>query len=117
MEKQAYIDENTDYIDDDSLAAIEQIPAEIWHAATHACKELCGSPDLGLACKVATTRETLEDFDNSRDNHWAERGQRREWILATTTTHAYKNIQIAKGQRRQSLAVIDFGDFRVCLTA
>jgi hypothetical protein len=112
MDKAIYLSENSKYIDDDSLAAIEQIPADKW-ATVMAAAEAIDAADIGLDCTVAATRETLDDFEDSRAKHWAERGK----CVRGDGFSAYSNIQIAKGRRRQSLAVIDCGDIRIALTA
>lgn len=113
MTKQDYIEANGTHISDDSLAAIEQIPENAW-AAVQAAADLIDASNIGLDCEVAATHETIEDFQKSRNKHWAERGQT---LTATLDGRAWKNIQIAKGQRRQSLAVIDCGEIRIALTA
>ena len=113
MGKQAYIKANGRHIDDDSMAALEQIPADKW-ATVIAAAEAIDAAEIGLDCTVAVTRETLDDFANSHKNHWSEQGKTTTAIL---DGRAWRNVQIAKGQRRVSLAVVDCGDFRVCLTA
>lgn len=112
MTKPELLKSNTDHMTDESLAAIEQAPESAWSTIVAAAKAI-DAEDIGLDCEVATTTETLEDFENSRSNYWSERGKRTQGEGFVT----YENVQIAKGQRRQSLAVVDCGDFRIALTA
>ena len=112
MSKQELISENGKHMTDESLAAIEQI-ADADFAALQAAAEAIDASDIGIDCEVAITRETLKDFENSRATKWAEKGKRTQGEGFIT----YENIQLTKGERRQTLAVIDCGDFRACLTA
>jgi hypothetical protein len=112
MTKQELISENEKHMTNESLAAITSAPESAWAAIIAAAASI-EAEDIGIDCEAATTHETLEDFDNSRVSAWAERGKRTQGEGFIT----YENIQIAKGQRRQSLAVVDCGDFRIALTA
>ena len=109
--KAAHLAENSDYIGEDSLAAMEQIPESAW-AMVQAAANALGASDIGIDCEVAATHETLEDFDNSRLG-WSERGKRTQGEGFIT----YQNVQIAKGRRRDNIAVIDCGEIRIALTA
>jgi hypothetical protein len=112
MTKQELISENEKHMTNESLAAITSAPEAAWETIVAAAAAI-DAEDIGIDCEAATTHETMEDFDNSRMNHWSERGKR----VAGSGFVVYENIQITKGQRRQRLAVIDCGDFRLCLTA
>lgn len=116
MQKADYINENERYIDDDSLAAIEACPDWAWLAVVEACKELTDSDDPGLSCTVAVTSETFADFEASRAD-WSEKGKRTLGEFEGIYVVYYRDFQIAKGDRRVSMAVVNAGDSRVCLTA
>ena len=60
------------------------------------------------------TQETLADFDNSKNN-WAECSGRIEGTAAGFKFLGWVNVQVKKGQARQSITVIDFDDFRIVL--
>jgi len=55
------------------------------------------------------TRETIDDFLKARKS-WREIGQIEEH---TPTLLIINNVQAVKGQRRGTLAVVDFGEWRV----
>lgn len=117
MKKQEHIEANAKYISDDSLAALEQIPEAAWQAVCEIADDEHGWQELGIECAVAATHETLEDFDNSRMNHWAERGKRSEVEFDNFVGRNYVGFQTTKGQRRSQMLVIDCGDIRIALTA
>jgi len=112
MTKQQHIEANAKYISDESLAALDQAPESAW-SAIQAAADAIDASDIGTDCEVAATAETMEDFDNSRMTCWTERGKR----VAGNGFVVYENIQIAKGERRQNVAVIDCGEIRIALTA
>jgi hypothetical protein len=116
MTKQELISENTDHMTDESLAAIEQIPEAAWDSVTTIALDENGWDEIGLNCDVSITHETLEDFDNSRINHWSERGQRSEIEANGFKAIGYSGLQIAKGQQRKEMIVVDCGDVRACLS-
>ena len=55
------------------------------------------------------TRDTIDDFLKARKS-WREMGQIEEH---TPTLLIINNVQAVKGQRRGTLAVVDFGEWRV----
>lgn len=66
------------------------------------------------ACSAVETQETLANWDNSKNN-WAECAGRVEGEVAGFKFLGWKKAQLAKGQARRAITVIDFGDFRVVL--
>jgi hypothetical protein len=58
---------------------------------------------------LVPTRETIADFIAARKS-WREVGQIKE---TTPTLLIVDNAQAVKGQRRGTLAVVDFGEWRV----
>lgn len=72
MSKQQTISENQNYMSEESLAALEQAPDSAWDAIQAAADTLEAS-DIGVDCEVATTNETIEDFENSRKAHAGRR--------------------------------------------
>ncbi len=60
------------------------------------------------------TAETIEQFIES-SNKYASCTKDKFGEIAGFKFVAWKEIQIAKGQQRQSLSVIDFGDFRMAI--
>ncbi len=61
------------------------------------------------------TAETLEQFQDSSKT-WSERTAMKNGEIAGFKFVAWKSAQIRKGQGRDSISVIDFGDSRVVLT-
>jgi hypothetical protein len=109
-----YLAENADWLDENA-ADIEQIPAEAWPIIRAIALDEGGWDEPGIDCDVAITHETLSDFDASRINHWNERGTREEIEAALPATR-YVSFQLAKGQQRREMIVVDCGDLRVCLS-
>jgi hypothetical protein len=111
-----YLEENENYLDDNSRAAIEQIPENLFAEVCSMALEDMGWGDIGIDCQVAITNETLKDYDNSRINHWSERGRSMPFTDGTLPGNIYSGFQLAKGQQRHEMAVIDLGDKRLALT-
>jgi hypothetical protein len=63
---------------------------------------------------VVETAETIEQFIES-SNKYASCTNDKFGEIAGCKFVAWKEVQTAKGQQRQSLSVIDFGDFRVAI--
>ncbi len=104
---------DVDYMDADSLAALEALDDAAWPVLVEAC-QMAGAGDVGIDNDIALTHETLAEFDASR-NGWSERGEREEIEVSGTAGRAYKNIQMHKGERRCNLIVLDFGAHRVAM--
>ena len=60
------------------------------------------------------THETLKEFEES-SNGWNERTAMKTGEIAGFKFCAWKTVQAAKGQPRQSMSVIDLGGFRIAL--
>jgi len=106
------IGDDANYMDDDSLAALESLDDSAWPVLVEAAR-IAGDP--GVDNEIALTHETLDDFDASRRNGWSERGERREIEVGGVAGRMYTGIQIARGQRRQNLVVLDFGNQRLTM--
>jgi hypothetical protein len=61
-----------------------------------------------------TVVETLEQFEESSKN-WNERSAMKTSEIAGFSFRSWKNAQTVKGQSRQAMSVIDFGDVRFAL--
>jgi len=114
MTKAEYLEENECCIEDENLPSLHACPDAAWDLIVAVGQKAFGShsDDPGIDYAVAATQETLADFDRSRSEHWKERGHRVEgdgYII-------YEGIQVAKGQRRVTMAVVDADDCRICLT-
>lgn len=59
---------------------------------------------------VVVTRETLDDFRIAAKTQWAEANGREEFDGVIY----WESVQARKGDRRESLTVVDCGDFRLC---
>lgn len=64
--------------------------------------------------EAVETQETLEQFEESSKN-WNERGTMKTGEIAGFSFRSWKNAQAVKGQSRQAMSVIDFGDVRFAL--
>ena len=104
---------DVDYMDADSLAALEVLDDAAWPVLVEAC-QMAGAGDVGIDNEIALTHETLAEFDDSR-NGWSERGEREEIEVSGTAGRVYENIQMHKGERRCNLIVLDFGVQRVTM--
>ena len=60
------------------------------------------------------TRETLDQFEESAKN-WNERSSMTSGQIAGFPFISWRNAQPIKGQARQAMSVIDFGDVRFAL--
>ena len=112
-----HIEANAQYMSDESAAALEQIPAAMWDRVLAAFDEQVNGGEIGIDCEVAVTHETLADFDNSALNHWNEIDS-SEAIESDGEKigMAFHAVQLARGQRRHELVVVDCGEIRVVLT-
>lgn len=78
------------------------------------------APDLydeeygGWMCQAVETADTLDDFDRAT-NSYMQCGNPERGTLAGFAFVHYGVVQVAKGQQRRSLSVIDLGDVRVAL--
>jgi len=61
--------------------------------------------------EIVTTRETLEDFKEGSKG-WAEASGFRSFDLEGHSCFFWESMQGFKGQARESIVVVDFGDFR-----
>lgn len=107
------IGDDANYMDDDSLAALEVLDDSAWRLLCKA-SHIAGAGDPGVDNEIALTHETLDNFDASRHG-WSERGERREIEVSGIAGRVYKNIQTHKGERRCNLIVLDFGAQRVTM--
>jgi hypothetical protein len=105
---------DVDYMDADSLAALEVLDDAAWPVLVEAC-QMAGAGDVGIDNEIALTHETLAEFDDSRRNGWSERGDREEIEVSGVVGRVYENIQVHKGARRCNLIVLDFGAQRVTM--
>jgi hypothetical protein len=64
--------------------------------------------------RAVETHETLDMFLNS-SKAWAEKSKPESGIIAGLPYVCWEVMQAIKGQPRDSLSVIDFGDFRVAV--
>lgn len=65
-------------------------------------------------CDAVETAETLAQWEDSSKG-WAERSPMIAGEISGFPFRAWKAAQAVKGQPRQSISVIDFGDIRVVL--
>ena len=65
-------------------------------------------------CDFVETTETLSQWEDSSKS-WAERSAMITGEIAGFPFCAWKSAQAVKGQPRQSISVIDFGDTRIVL--
>ena len=107
------IGDDANYMDDDSLTALESLDDSAWPVLVEAAR-LAGAGDPGIDNDIALTHETLAQFDDSR-NAWSERGEREEIEVSGMAGRVYENIQVHKGARRCNLIVLDFGSQRVTM--
>ena len=107
------IGDDVNYMDDDSLTALESLDDSAWPVLVEAGQMACAG-DVGIDNEIALTHETLAEFDDSR-NAWSERGEREEIEVSGIAGRVYKNIQTHKGERRCNLIVLDFGSQRVTM--
>lgn len=107
--------ESVNYMSDETVSALEVLPEECWPALVAASEELTGDADVGVACRVAVTKETLDNFDASRDQYWTERGCRYELTFDDRHARHYVEFQTRKGERRQQMIVVECGEWRACL--
>jgi len=65
-------------------------------------------------CDFVETAETLSQWEESSKG-WNERSAMISGEIAGFPFRAWKSAQAVKGQSRQAISVIDFGDIRVVL--
>tara|TARA_R110000751_G_scaffold301726_1_gene415014 strand:- start:376 stop:666 length:291 start_codon:yes stop_codon:yes gene_type:complete len=63
-------------------------------------------------CDLIKTHETIDDWIASRAN-WAERGEADVDVHNGTPYAYFEGVQVAKGQQRKDICVIDCGDYRL----
>ena len=106
--------EDAHYIDEDSAAAIEQVPAHLWAALQETMNDLVEGCEIGVDYKIAVTHETMEHFEDARKNHWVECGG-VEPVNGPLKAVQYLQVQIAKGHQRKEIVVVDLGETRAVL--
>ena len=111
------IGDDVNYMDDGSLAALESLDDSAWRILCKA-SHIAGAGDPGIDNEIALTHETLDNFDASRHG-WSERGERKKIEVGGVDGwhpgRVYTGIQIAQGQRRKNLVVLDCGNQRVTM--
>ena len=110
----AYIEENRNYLGD-SLIVLEQL-TEAQFDVLRAVTRETGNAEVGIDNHPVISHETIADFDDSRANHWAERGSRKASEIAGHQVVFYSRVQPLKGQQRCDIAVVQFDGFTVSLT-
>jgi hypothetical protein len=70
--------------------------------------------EYGWMVKVVETHDTIKDFVDA-SHGWAECSSMRTGEIAGFEFVAWESVQVAKGQPRRSLSVVDFGDVRVAM--
>jgi hypothetical protein len=116
MTVQEYITANSRWLGERISANLAQVPDDKWPAIIAGLDALnAGGSDPGIDCDVVVTRETLEDFERSREQYWAERGTKKEAELAGCRSLLFDHFQRGRGEPRTSCLVIDIGDRRVVL--
>ena len=111
-----FLAENEAYLDENTAAALSSLDDTAWPALVAALNKInCGALEPGIDCAVALTHETLEDFDDSRSKHWAERGTRTEHDCAGFKAVKYDRFQLRRGDTRRTQIVVDFGTIRAAL--
>tara|TARA_R110000868_G_scaffold175663_2_gene412820 strand:- start:200 stop:511 length:312 start_codon:yes stop_codon:yes gene_type:complete len=60
---------------------------------------------------IALTRETLEDF-RAAAKDWQERSGFQSFEVEGYACISWESMQALKGQQRESMVIVDFGDFR-----
>jgi hypothetical protein len=102
------------YIDEGSRSIVECLTDDQFAILVAATDEYCGGSDSepGIDSTLVRTRGTIADFDNSRAQHWNERGS-REVLAIGAEAVKFERVQMLKGQPRQDFIVVDLGDYRV----
>ena len=65
---------------------------------------------------VGYTRDTLADMIEGRQT-WADRGRMEEATLGGFPALIFVDVQAAKGQRRKTIVIIDYGTVRAVMGA
>ena len=110
MNAQTYLSENADYMDETSAAALEHVSDAQWADVMAAHQATVGTDRPGMSSLVTITRETLEDFANSR-SRWAEKGKAENH----SSFIVYRNCQAVKGQQRVDLTIVNLGEQRLVI--
>lgn len=109
MRRSEYLEENAQYIGETAASIIESMSDEQFETLFEAVKAFSLlEPGFGEFVK---THETLADFHHARERHWCERGAVKVRGEATL----FEGYQLHKGDARRTIAVVDLGDFRLCL--
>lgn len=69
--------------------------------------------DENEAC-VSSTRDTLDDFRENARQTWNEARGRQEFEIEGHACIHWETVQARKGDRRESLTIIDLGGIRLC---
>lgn len=65
-------------------------------------------------CDVVETKESLDDWESSSVD-WAQRSATHKGEVSGLPFLAWETTQTEKGQPRQSMSVVDLGDYRLAL--
>lgn len=69
---------------------------------------------MGWLISAVETQETLDNWDDSK-KYWNECAGRVEGEVAGFKFLGWSKVQMAKGDTRRSVSVVDIGDFRIVL--
>jgi len=108
-----YLAENSAYIDEASLAVLEEVDQETFDRMCAMVANFGYNGDPGIDCRVSITNGTVSDFDAARRESWAEKGTREE----TAAGISYFEVQTRKGEQRRNVAVMQWGDRVIALIA
>jgi hypothetical protein len=112
MARTDYIASIEKYVQPSTVDLLTSLTDEQFNRIVEAT-EMMGGSEPGIDNAMVKTHETLEDFDNSRRQHWAEC---RKATAGADYRH-FEGVQMARGKARISdLVVVDLGDFRVALS-
>lgn len=109
-----HITENSSYLAEGTLAAIEGLTDNQFDTLVAAGDAVGLGEDVGVDFEVVKTHETLANFAESAKG-WTECRYRDEYEANGSSIVHYQEVQMFKGQPRHSFAVIDFGDFRLVI--
>ncbi len=108
-------EEDSKWMDDNSVTAIETLPSDAWPVLVAACEELTGGLDPGVDCEVAVTHETIADFEAS-SKKYRELKSLKHFEIAGKPAMEMTGVQLQKGDCRINLIVIDCGTRRAVLS-
>ena len=93
-----------------------QLTDDNWQTLEAAYAALTGDSDLRelvehYGFNIVFTRETLAHYAEARQTSWRQPGVREpgEGFIV------YRRVQAVRGEERRDMAVVDCGDFRVCI--